>query len=111
MNPDDLLPDDTIETTGHHGPSGVILSVVARGAIIFATVIGLPVAAWMMNRAVESVDRISTKVDSLREQSLETNGTVKLIQQSQDVQNRILADHEARMRLLESYNRSGGIRN
>ena len=44
-------------------------------------------------------------------QSLETNGTVKLIQQSQDTQNRIIADHEARVRVLESASRNNPLRN
>jgi hypothetical protein len=79
----------------------VFLTLIARGAIIIATLVALPLAGWMLNRAVDAVDRLSAKVDALREQSLDISGTVKLIQQSQDTQSRVIADHEARVRLLE----------
>lgn len=79
----------------------VFLTLIARGAIIIATLVALPLAGWMLNRAVDAVDRLSAKVDALREQSLDISGTVKLIQQSQDTQSRAIADHEARVRLLE----------
>lgn len=92
------MPDPT---SGEKLANNVMLTLVARSAMIFATVIGLPVAGWMMNRAVSSVDAISRKVDTIREQSLETNGALKLIQQSQQSQGQILADHETRVRVLE----------
>lgn len=91
--------------------NSVILTLVARGAIIVATAVGLPAAGWMMNRAVESVDKISIKVDAIKDQSIETGGTLKLIQQSQDVQRRMIDDHEARVRVLENYSRNNPIRN
>jgi hypothetical protein len=49
-----------------------------------------------------SVDKISEKIDTLRDQALETNGSVKLIQQTQISQGRMLDDHEARLRAAES---------
>ena len=78
-----------------------VLTLVARGMMIFATVVGLPIAGWMINRAVASVDSIAGKVDSMKDQASDTNGTVKLIQQTQTIQTSIIADHETRMRLLE----------
>ncbi len=53
----------------------VILTLVARLAIVAATTVGLPGAFWMMNRAVNSVDAISKKIDRVRDKAIETNGT------------------------------------
>jgi hypothetical protein len=94
------------DTTGKRLADNVALTLISRGAMIFATVIGLPIAGWMMNRAVASVDRIAEKVETIRDQSFQTSGTVKLIQQNQDVQTRTIYDHETRVRVLENYNRS-----
>lgn len=96
----------TDETPGSKLVNSVTLTLVSRGAMIFATMVGLPIAGWMMNRAVDSVDQIKSKVDTIREQSLETNGNVKLIQLTQGVQTAIIADHEARVRSLEGINRT-----
>lgn len=85
--------------------NSVALTLIARGAMILMTGVGFPIALWMMGRAVESVDKISNKVDVIREQSIETNGNVKMIQQAQVNQTQIIADHETRMRFLENYNR------
>lgn len=79
----------------------VALTLIARGAIILATAVGLPGAFWMMNRAVNSVDTISAKIDTLRDQGTETAGAVKMIQQLQGAQSRTLDDHEARLRYAE----------
>src|SRR6266705_527991 len=100
------MPEMTDDTAGSKLANSVTLTLVSRAAMIFATVIGLPVAGWMMNRAVDSVDKISSKMESIREQSLETNGNVKLIQLTQGVQTQIIADHEARVRALEGVNRA-----
>lgn len=83
----------------------VTLKLISRGSMIFATLVGLPVAGWMMNRAVNSVDKMSDKMEMLREQGLETNGTVKLIQQTQGTQTQLISDHEVRVRALESFSR------
>lgn len=96
------MPD---ETPGSKFANSVGLTLIARGAMIFATVVGLPIAGWMMNRAVDAVDKMVAKVDTIKEQSLETNGTVKLIQQTQGMQTQIIADHESRVRTLENLNR------
>jgi hypothetical protein len=84
----------------------VMLTLVARIAIIAATAIGLPVAGWMMNRAVSSVDSISEKIDKVREQAVETNGTIKLLQQLQTADHQMLSDHEFRLRGVEQASRA-----
>ena len=80
----------------------VILTLIARFAIVFASTVGLPAAFWMMNRAVNSVDVISTKIDTLRDQQLETGGALKLMQQIQTADHHTLEDHEARLRGVET---------
>ena len=72
----------------------VALILTARVAMIVA----LPVACWMGNRLVATVDEISKKIDSMKETSIEQ--TVKI-----RAQQRILADHEARVRVLEAAGR------
>ncbi len=77
-----------------------MLMVIARFSMIAAT-LALPIAGWMLQRGVNAVDEVARKVDTIRDQTIETNGNVKLIQQTQQVQSSILTDHEGRMRLLE----------
>lgn len=76
------------------------LTVMSRLAMILATA-ALPVAGWMVLRGINAVDDVAKKVDTIRDQTLETNGNVKLIQQTQTIQGATLADHESRMRTLE----------
>lgn len=99
------------ESSSEKMARNALFAVISRSAMIFATAVGLPAAAWMMNRAVSSVDIVSAKVDAIRDQSIETGGTMKLIQQSQETQSRMLADHEARVRVLENYYRNAPSRN
>jgi hypothetical protein len=103
--------DSGEDRSGGRIANNIVLMLLARLAMILASVVGLPMAGWMLNRAVEAVDRLGSKVDAIREQGLETNGTVKLIQLGQDNQNRIVADHEARVRALERASRLGAVRN
>lgn len=78
----------------------VWLRLISRFAVI-AAVVALPLIGWMGSRAVSTVDDISVKVDNIKDRIIETNGNVKLIQQTQEAQKTILADHEARVRQLE----------
>ena len=96
---------DDCPSAGAKLVNSVILTLLARGAMILITVLGLPMAGWMMQRSVSSFDDISKKVDTIRDQSFETGSTVKLIQQSQESQTRLIADHELRVRTLEQFNR------
>jgi hypothetical protein len=88
----------------------VALTLIARVAIVLATGVGLHGAFWMMNRAVSS-DKISEKIDTLRDQALETNGSVKLIQQMRSGQARIIDDHEVRLRAAENAARNAARNN
>ena len=72
----------------------VALTLTARAAMIVA----LPVACWMGNRLVATVDEISKKIDSMKETSIEQSVEMR-------AQQRILADHEARVRVLEAAGR------
>jgi hypothetical protein len=80
----------------------VALTLIARVAIVLATGVGLPGAFWMSNRSMSSSDAISAKIDPLKDQAIETNGAMKLMQQLQSNQARILDDHGARLRAAES---------
>jgi hypothetical protein len=77
-------------------------AITARAAMVFATMVGLPIAGWMMNRVTSAIDGMNAKVDLTSEQ-------VKLLQQSInlgvnfriDGAERQLSDHEVRIRGLE----------
>lgn len=80
--------------------NNVILILMSRFAMILATA-ALPVAGWMIQRGIASVDRLSDKVDAIHDQLTETGASIRLLQQTQQVQNTVLVDHETRMRELE----------
>jgi hypothetical protein len=80
--------------------NNTVLAVLARLAMLGATA-ALPVAGWLLLRGIDSIDRVSTKVDVIHDQITETASNVKLLQQSQTAQQQLLADHEARVRSLE----------
>ncbi|WP_316234227.1 hypothetical protein [Bradyrhizobium sp. SZCCHNR1098] len=71
----------------------VTLIVLARLAIL-AGGCALPIAGWIALRAIDTIDRISSKVDVIHDQ-------VTIIQAQQTSQATILADDETRTRLLE----------
>lgn len=83
------------QTPGEKLVNSVILTLIARAVII----VGIPMASWMTIRAV-------TSIDTMKDQAFETNTTVKLIQQTQTSQTQIIADHEVRIRAVESLNRN-----
>ena len=72
----------------------VALTLTARVAMIVA----MPVAFWMGNRLVATVDEISKKLDLMKEASIEQSLELR-------AQQRTLADHEARVRVLEAAGR------
>ena len=72
----------------------VALTLTARVAMIVA----MPVAFWMGNRLVATVDEISKKLDLMKEASIEQSLELR-------TQQRTLADHEARVRVLEAAGR------
>jgi hypothetical protein len=76
----------------------VALTLFARVAMIVATSLLLPVAIWMGNRGISTIDEISKKIDAMKEVSIEQAVEMR-------AQARILADHEARVRVLEAAGR------
>lgn len=86
--------------------NSVALQLISRFAIIAATAIGLPTAYAMIGRAVSTADTISAKLDVMKEQAAEVNGNIRLIQQTQNAQGSLLADHEIRIRGVEGFVRN-----
>lgn len=84
--------------------NSAILTITARFAMIIATA-ALPVVGWIALRGINTVDDVARKIDNVRDLALETSLNVKLIQQTQTLQGASLADHETRMRLLETKRR------
>jgi len=76
----------------------VALILTARVAMIVATSLILPIALWMGSRGVATIDEISKKLDVMRDTSIEQSVEMR-------AQQRILADHEARVRVLEAAGR------
>ena len=72
----------------------VALTLTARVAMIVA----MPVACWMGSRLVATVDEISKKLDLMKEASIEQSLELR-------TQQRTLADHETRVRVLEAAGR------
>jgi hypothetical protein len=85
--------------------NSVILTLVSRGAMIMATA-ALPIAGWFLQRSVNTIDTMSTKIDTIHDQIIETGASIRLIEMNQTGQDRLLVDHEQRVRILESINRA-----
>ncbi|MDA9499269.1 hypothetical protein XI05_17735 [Bradyrhizobium sp. CCBAU 11357] len=92
---------DHEKTAGEKLANSVALTLWARGAMIVATSLILPIALMMGSRALSTIDRIGEKIDSMREQSLEQAGEIKSLRQLTTAQQQLLADHETRVRVLE----------
>ena len=85
------------KTTSAKLVDSVALTLIARVAMIVATGI-LPIALWMGSRGVATIDEIAKKLDVMKEASIEQSVEMR-------AQQRILADHEARVRVLEAAGR------
>ena len=85
----------------------VALTLTARVAMIVATSLILPIALWMGNRGVAAIDEIAKKLDVMKEASIEQSAEIRALRVESNAQQRILADHEARVRLLEASGRIG----
>lgn len=81
--------------------SSVALTLWARGAMIVATSLILPIALMMGGRALTTIDKIGEKIDLMREQALEQAGEIKALRQLTTSQQQLIADHETRVRVLE----------
>jgi hypothetical protein len=86
------------KTAGAKLVDSVALTLFSRVAAIVATSLILPVAVWMLGRGVATIDEISKKIDTMREASIEQAAEIR-------VQQRILTDHEQRVRVLEAQGR------
>jgi hypothetical protein len=100
--------------------ASVALTLFSRVAMILATGLILPIALWLGARGVATIDDISKKIDTMRGQAIETSGEIRalheqVIETSGDIralrgqwaeQQRTLADHEARVRVLEAAGRA-----
>jgi hypothetical protein len=86
------------KTAGARLVDSVALTLFARVAMIVATSLILPAALWMGGRSVSTIDEISKKIDAMKEASIEQAAEIR-------AQQRILADHEARVRVLEAQGR------
>ena len=87
----------------------VALTLFARVAMIVATSLILPVALWMGSRGVSAIDEISKKIDAMREASIEQSADIRALRAQANetsaqirTQQKMLDDHEIRLRLLEA---------
>lgn len=84
-----------------------VLASAGRYAAILSAIV-LPALGWLLRRAqaeradiTAAISAIDRSLNIVRDHVIETNGSIKLIQQMQQTQAAILADHEVRMRELE----------
>src|SRR5215470_17884499 len=80
----------------------VALTLTARVAMIVATSLILPIALWMGNRGVATIDEIAKKLDVMKEASIEQSAEIRALRVETNAQQRILADHEAWVRVIEA---------
>ena len=73
--------------------------------MIVATSFILSLALWMGNRGVAAIDDIAKKLDVMKEASIEQSAEIRALRVESNAQQRILADHEARVRVLEAAGR------
>lgn len=102
------------KTAGEKLVDSVALTLFSRGAMIVATSLILPVALWMGSRSVSTIDEISKKLDTMKEASIEQAADIRALRAESTAlraesiaQQRILAEHEARVRVLEAQARGG----
>lgn len=86
------------EKAGEKLVNNVVLTLTARIAMVVGTA-ALPIVGAM-------VMSVSHKIDAMRDQAFETNGTMKLIQQTMSMQADAIKDHEFRIRGVESFARN-----
>jgi hypothetical protein len=79
--------------------ASVALTLFSRVAMILATGLILPIALWLGARGVSTIDEISKKLDTMRDQVIETSAEIR-------AQQKMLDDHEMRVRLLETAGRA-----
>ena len=93
-------------TQGEKLVNSVAITLIARFAIIFASVVGVPMAVFLITRSISSQDKVIETVSAIRDQGIETAGALRLIKQSQEWQASTINDHESRLRKVEDISRS-----
>lgn len=91
------MADDS-RSTSEKLAANVSLILISRAAMIVAT-LALPVAGWFLNRAVSTMDTINLTL-------IDASATIKLIQLTNTGHDKIISDHEGRIRTLETYARA-----
>jgi hypothetical protein len=92
---------DQEKTASEKLVNSVALTLFARVAMLIATGLILPAALWMGNRGVSTIDEISKKIDAMKEASIEDRGEIRALRAESSAQQKILTDHEIRVRELE----------
>jgi hypothetical protein len=100
-----MMADQPEKTASEKLVNNVILTLVARGAIVLATGLVLPLALMMGQRAVNNIDEIAKKLDAMRDQAFEASAAIQMQKTLSTQQGQILSDHEARVRMLEASTR------
>jgi hypothetical protein len=93
------------KTAGAKLVDSVALTLFARVAMIVATSLILSIALWMGGRGVATIDEISKKIDTMKEASIEQSAEIRGLRAEVAAVQRILADHETRVRALEAQGR------
>jgi hypothetical protein len=97
-------------TAGAKLVDSVALTLFSRVAMIVATSLILPIALWMGGRGVATIDEISKKIDTMKEASIEQSAEIRGLRAEVAAVQRILADHETRVRVLEAQGRQANAR-
>src|SRR5437016_1987773 len=97
---------ETDKTASEKLADSVALRLLGRLSMVIATSVILPAALLLGSRGLDTIDGISKKLDAMKEASIEQAGEIKALRVQSTTQQQILADHEARVRVLENVNRT-----
>src|SRR3979490_323862 len=100
-----MMANQPEKTASEKLVNNVILTLVARGAIVLATGLVLPLALMMGQRAVSNIDEIAKKLHAMRARAFETSAASQMLKTVSTLQGQILSDHEARVPMLEASTR------
>lgn len=91
---EDIKPDDYVPKLARNE----LFYFIARASTLVATFIGLPLAGWMLSRAVSQADILNSQVT---QQNIEIRVLSATIRDRFDNDLKQLSDHELRIRALE----------
>lgn len=77
---------------------GEIFIFIARAAIILGTSVGFPLAGWLLERAVSSIDSVAQVA---QQHTVQLDHIQTTVMDHVDALNRTVGDHEQRIRSLE----------